>query len=401
MIGNESTLTIGFDEPVDDAEARARAGRAATVVAREVDGRPAGTASTQKAIAVATIAEDEALHRERLRAMDDPAVEHGQRDAGADDRRWTGREEVAVEHDDVRVHPRRDAAAPVRPRSRPCALPAVYASSASGSDSFSGDQPPAGSPLRRLPVDRRVERDERVVRHDRPVRPERHDAARLADRPPRPGAPRPIGPDVRRPRADLVRRRVAVVRLHRGDHAELPEPRDVGRVDHLDVLDPVAPGVRPGRDAAPMRVTRPRPVRPRRVLVRVERHPDAAVADGVELDLPAPPVGLGDERVELVRLPRGEAGAGVVLVRGEHRGRPRVDDAVHESLEDPGVEERAAAQREGLRLVRVEPVPPLVERLTGLHDQRARGSGAPARPPRGPAPGGELRRLEPGVLRRR
>ena len=154
---------------------------------------------------------------------------------------------------------------------------------------------------------------------------------------------------------DLRRRRVAVVRLHRGDDAEPPEPGHVRVVDHLDVLDPVAPAVRAGRDAAPVRIPGPRAVRRGRPLERVERHPDAPIADRVQLHLPATPVGLGDERVQLVGRPRGQAGARVALVRGEDRGRPRVDDAVDEALEDAGVEVRAAAQRERLGLVRVEP----------------------------------------------
>ena len=72
---------------------------------------------------------------------------------------------------------------------------------------------------------------------------------------------------------------IGVVRLHGGDDAELGEARDVGPGDGLDVLDPVAPVA--GR------------VRGRRTLVGIQDHPDARVADRMDLELPAAPVRLG------------------------------------------------------------------------------------------------------------
>ena len=172
------------------------------------------------------------------------------------------------------------------------------------------------------------------------------------------------------PHVGLVRRRVGVVRLHRGDDAEPPEARDVGAGDGLDVLDAMAPIA--GR------------VRRRGPLVGVERHPDPAVADRVDLELPAAPIRLGRERVERVRLPFGVAARVVVDVRVEHGRGARLDDAVGVGLEDAGVEPLAAAQVADERLV-------LVERGRARHRGSAPGASAGrAGPAAGvrPRPGG-------------
>src|SRR4051812_17227585 len=91
-----------------------------------------------------------------------------------------------------------------------------------------------------LAVHGRIEGEERIERQGRPVRAERDDASVVADRRPRPGLARPLRADGWRPYVDLVGARIGVVGLHRGDDAELPEPRDVIPGDGLDVLDPVA-----------------------------------------------------------------------------------------------------------------------------------------------------------------
>ena len=65
------------------------------------------------------------------------------------------------------------------------------------------------------------------------------------------------------------------------------------------------------------------------LLEGVERHPDGAVADGMDVDLEALPVERGRQPVEggLV-VDRGAGVAAAVEVGREHRGRPRLDDAV-------------------------------------------------------------------------
>ena len=138
----------------------------------------------------------------------------------------------------------------------------------------------------------------------------------------------------------------------------------------------------------------------RRALEGVQRQPDASIADRVRLDLPAAPVGLGREGVEIGWLPRRQARRRVVLVRRQHRRRLRLDHAIHEGLQDAGVQVVAPAQREGEGLVGVEAVPPLGQRLVWGHDERA------AEPERQFAvrvdadPERELVGLQPGVLGR-
>jgi hypothetical protein len=98
-----------------------------------------------------------------------------------------------------------------------------------------------------------------------------------------------------------------VVRLHRRHDAQPAEARDVRGIDRLDVLDAVAPPWGPGVGSRAERIAGPRAVDGGRMLEGVERHPDPAVADRVQLDLPAAPVGQGDERIELLRLPGRQA----------------------------------------------------------------------------------------------
>ena len=110
-----------------------------------------------------------------------------------------------------------------------------------------------------------------------------------------------------------------------------------------------------------------------RSFVGVERHPDPGIADGVDLHLPAAAVGLGDEGVEVLGVPLRAAGRGVVDVGIEHRGRPGLDDAVGECLEDAGVEPLPAAQVADEGLVAVERRAPVLERAARPHRQREPG----------------------------
>ena len=177
------------------------------------------------------------------------------------------------------------------------------------------------------------------------------------------------------------------------------EPPDVGGIDGLDVLDAVPPGVGPRRRALAARVAGPRPVGAGGVLEGVEREADAPVADGVQLHLPAAPVGLGRRRRPATSGSQaGRPRPGVALVGREHRRRPGLDHAVHEALEDPGVQPLAAPERERRGLVGVEAVAPLGEGLPGLHDQRAPEPEVQLARVVDTAPEGELVGVQPRVL---
>ena len=155
----------------------------------------------------------------------------------------------------------------------------VYASS----DAIEADALGGGPGVRSVeagPGRRRVEPDERVHLADLPVARERDGRARLEQAAEPPGAIPALLADVVHPGAgDEVGR--AVPRLHRGGHAELAEARQVVGVQALDVHDAVA--------------TVAGAVRARRVLDRVEREPDAAVAGGVGVGLEAQPVEFADD----------------------------------------------------------------------------------------------------------
>ena len=101
--------------------------------------------------------------------------------------------------------------------------------------------------------------------------------------------------------------------------------------DRLDVLQPVTAAARR------------RGVHFRGVLDGVERHPDCAVADGVDQDLPAV---LSSAPTRLVSASRREvrrARRRLVRVRREHRGGVRLDDAVGHELHRAGLEQRVVA----------------------------------------------------------
>ena len=266
---------------------------------------------------------------------------------------------------------------------------------------LAGEPAAVGTSVDRLAVHRAVQRDPRIERDHRPVRAERETPAGRVDGAPGPGAARPLRPDVASPERGLVGRRVPVVRLHRRDDTQPREPPDVRRVDGLDVFHPVAAPMCPGLHALPVRVAGPGSVGHGRVLERVQRQAHAAIADRVQLHLPAAPVRLGDEGVKPVRLPRREARARVVHVRGEERRGPRLDHAVHEALQDPRVQALATAEAEGLRLVGVQAIAPLGEGLPRLHDQRAAEPQVQLAVGVHPLPERQLPRLQPGVLRGR
>ena len=158
--------------------------------------------------------------------------------------------------------------------------------------------------------------------------PKARRAPAVEQRPPgvgRPGAvaPAPIGDPHIRSR---------MKRLHRGDDVESGEARDVVRVDELGVLD--AEDLRRG-----LRV---------RVgagdLGGVEHQPHGRVADGVGGDAETGRAGLPDQVDEFAVLDgrrcRGRRAA--VVVRLEHRGRPRAEGAVGEQLEQPDPQPVAA-----------------------------------------------------------
>ena len=101
--------------------------------------------------------------------------------------------------------------------------------------------------------------------------------------------------------AGIAERARGVERLHRGDDAQLLEARDVGGVDQLDVLDAVAAVARAVGGAGGG--------------VGVEGAAHAGVADRVDGDLEAQPVGQDDRRVDLrLREQRLAAIAGLALI---------------------------------------------------------------------------------------
>ena len=108
--------------------------------------------------------------------------------------------------------------------------------------------------------------------------------------------------------------------LHGRDDPEGAEARVVGGMDGLDVLDP-SPAVA-------------RAVGTRGRLVCVQGHAHAAVADGVEVDLEARPVGGRHRLREALRGPvrQAEAEGRVVAVGLEEGRRVRLDDTVHVAL---------------------------------------------------------------------
>ncbi len=274
--------------------------------------------------------DDESPHQRTSGSMGHLSGDHGQRDARADDRRRASGEDIAVEHDDVRIAP--TLSVPRRLSAKAAhAEPWPYAESASGSDSFSeGSQPPGGWPstvcrftaaLRaRNGSNGRAGQSDPSAMTPPAWRIDAHDQAWPARSGPMAGAQTSI----------WLRARIGVVGLHRGDDAQVREPRDVGPCDRLDVLDPVTAvaGAIGGRGT----------------FVRIERHPDRGIACGMRLDLPATSVGLGDVGIEVPGVPEREAGLVIVDVGVEQRGGPGLDAAVGVCLQDPGVQPGVVAK---------------------------------------------------------
>jgi hypothetical protein len=142
----------------------------------------------------------------------------------------------------------------------------------------------------------------------------------------RPAERRAFRTRIPRPRHQGVAR--GVQRLHRGDHAERAEPRDVFRIDDADVLDPMA---RRLRALCGLRDRR----------VGVEREADRAVAGRVDRDLPALRIERRHHLLELGRR-HGEL-AGVAAARAvgcEHGRGLRFHGAVEHNRRDSGFQQR-------------------------------------------------------------
>ena len=153
--------------------------------------------------------------------------------------------------------------------------------------------------------------------------------------------------------------------LHAGDDAKRAEAWDIGGIDRLDVLDPVAAvaGTVGGR----------------RLLEGVEGRPNRTIADRVDLDLPAAAIRDAHRRLQLARLPVWEAkrsrlARGQALVGRQHRRRPGFDDAIGECLDDPGRDPGIATVGEGEQLVLLEPALPVGHGQPGLHAQAQAGA---------------------------
>ena len=156
---------------------------------------------------------------------------------------------------------------------------------------------------------------ERIERGDRPVAPARHHGPRSHHARDRVLPARPLGSERGLGQHGEILVPVGPERLEVGHDAERAEARDIGGVNDLEMGDGVP------------RIARavPRPG----LLEGVQRHPDGPVADGVDVNLEALPVERGRQPVEggLVVV-RGAGVSVAVEVGSEHRGRPRLDDAV-------------------------------------------------------------------------
>ena len=194
-------------------------------------------------------------------------------------------------------------------------------------DGEAGDGIDQALPLVRSAVERgsarhgRLDAEQRVERRDRPVARKHQPRAGVADRLPGIAGHHALAADHGEDRLDRIGAARRVRRLHRRQHAEFGEARQVGRRQHFDVLDPVA------AVAAPVGAPGG--------CIAVQRAVDRGVADRVHRDLQAEPVGLDADGVEFILLEEGEAAdAGRAVVVLEHVGGGRFDDAVHEHLHE-------------------------------------------------------------------
>ena len=177
-----------------------------------------------------------------------------------------------------------------------------------------------------LACQRCLDGGKRIDRRHRPVGGKHQAGAGVAQRPPGIG---PWPP----PAADPRHRRLArqahgarrMPRLHRGDHAERPEPRDVRWVDDLDMLDAM-----PAVAAAIGRGGR---------LIAIEHRAHRLITDGMHRDLEPEPVGGHRNFSEMPgREQRLAAGPGLVGIILDHRCGPAFEDAVIEDLDEAGGE---------------------------------------------------------------
>ena len=123
-----------------------------------------------------------------------------------------------------------------------------------------------------------------------------------------------------------------VIRLHRRDHAQPAETRDIGRVDRFDVLDPMSA------------TTSRQGVCLGSVFESVERHPNRAIANCVDHHLPTATVEFRHQSIECFsREARLTAGVCAIAIRLEHRRRVRFDDAVRHQLDRAGLENRVVS----------------------------------------------------------
>ena len=145
-------------------------------------------------------------------------------------------------------------------------------------------------------------------RRHRPVAAERDAPAAGHDAPPRPGAGEALAArrcpaTARQGAAWFMSPSTTCIGCCDAMIAELPEACDVVLGNRLDVLEPMtAAARRSGVDRG-------------RVFERVERHPDGAVADGVDLHLQPALVEHRDDSVQFLRREIRRAGAGAVRVR--------------------------------------------------------------------------------------
>ena len=175
----------------------------------------------------------------------------------------------------------------------------------------------------RLALDRDVHLPDRVRARDAPVRTHREHGSRGSKRAERVLPAPPLSEERDRQDVHLI-----VVggpqRLGVGGDVQLPEARDVVRVDDLDVSDV---GPRVGRT-----------VRASSGLHGIEGRAHRPVADRVEVGLEAERVQLRDPAREPVRVDLEQAAvvcraAVAVAVRLEHRAGEVLEDAVHHQLD--------------------------------------------------------------------
>ncbi len=241
----------------------------------------------------------------------DLAADHGHDRLGTRDLRLRNRHPVRREHAEVGQLAGLDAAALLLLERRVSRVPGQDRERLFARQALVEAPVGARKALERAARDGRVELDARVARFDRRIRAARDHRARIEELPPGVGAADARGPQPCRREQHVADR---VRGLHRGDHAELREARDVGVRDDLRMFDAesrIGNGALRGRH------------RGERFLVLVERDAVAAIADGVGLDLDSAPQRRGRDAQDLLR--RRHVQAAVVRAHRcrAHRARRR------------------------------------------------------------------------------